>query len=345
MNIRRKYSFMDYTEQVRKSEKLIELLKNETTASIQQSIDLQLSTILLYFKWYAVNQKKLINKTIPLDGYFYGFCGMLDILVDCELLHSYEQKYAGSDIENSYFRINVNNLNLDFHKQLEIKGYYPLEGTKQTLTQAHLDLFDEKYAINYQEIISNILKEENLEYTILAAKLATALDIEFVDKYDVVCNRRVRFYETPNDSFNTIFHAAFEENFDLYDNEFIEDRVIVIYGYSKEQEVNRKKTAYYLSNHMIEKWTDKETDRGHFIAHSIGGELNSNIYPQSRSFNQNKTEKGKLYRRMEDYARKHKGTYCFSRPVYFDFSTRPYLLEYGVLKKDNTLWVERFVNV
>jgi hypothetical protein len=54
---------------------------------------------------------------------------------------------------------------------------------------------------------------------------------------------------------------------------------------------------------------------------------------------------GKVYRAMETYCAQNEGTFCFSRPVYCDFSTWPFVLEYGVLKQDGTLWVECFDNV
>jgi hypothetical protein len=46
---------------------------------------------------------------------------------------------------------------------------------------------------------------------------------------------------------------------------------------------------------------------------------------------------------MEQYCFAHPGTFCFSRPLYADASSKPTLLEYGVLKAGE-LWVEIFEN-
>ena len=37
-------------------------------------------------------------------------------------------------------------------------------------------------------------------------------------------------------------------------------------------------------------------------------------------------------------------TYCFSRPIYSGYSAHPELIEFGVLRYDGTLWVNRFQN-
>ncbi len=93
------------------------------------------------------------------------------------------------------------------------------------------------------------------------------------------------------------------------------------------------------------KWTDKQTDLGHYFAHAVGGNIYTNIFPQKREINQGKSEKGKVYREMERYIAKNDGIFFFSRPIYFDFSYRPYILEFGYLTKDFKWKVEYFENV
>jgi len=82
-------------------------------------------------------------------------------------------------------------------------------------------------------------------------------------------------------------------------------------------------------------------DRGHFIAHSIGGTVDgneANVFLQLRSINRGP------YRRMEIYCRRNAGTLCFSRPIYEDTSAHPTEIEFGVLKTDGELWVEVLPN-
>ena len=83
---------------------------------------------------------------------------------------------------------------------------------------------------------------------------------------------------------------------------------------------------------------DSEIDAGHFIAHSLGGGLDMNIFPQKRSLNQGRSEEGKVYREMERYPLLNPSTFLFIRPIYFDYSERPYFLEYGVLRSDAVFW-------
>jgi hypothetical protein len=62
-------------------------------------------------------------------------------------------------------------------------------------------------------------------------------------------------------------------------------------------------------------------------------------------FNQGRSEKGKRYVSMESYLRKNEALLCFSRPIYFDYSNRPYLLEYAYLNRDFELVFDVFDNV
>lgn len=84
-----------------------------------------------------------------------------------------------------------------------------------------------------------------------------------------------------------------------------------------------------------------EWDKGHFIAHSIGGAvdgLEANVFLQRRSVNRG------AYREMEKYCAAHPGVLCFSRPIYSDPSAVPSSVEFGVLKADGALWIQRFDN-
>ncbi|MGE3344144.1 MAG: hypothetical protein AB7L71_11995 [Vicinamibacterales bacterium] len=82
-------------------------------------------------------------------------------------------------------------------------------------------------------------------------------------------------------------------------------------------------------------------DKGHFIAHSIGGAvdgLEANVFLQLRTVNRNG------YREMERYCAANPGVLCFSRPIYCDPSARPSQVEFGVVKPTGELWVQLFQN-
>jgi hypothetical protein len=57
-----------------------------------------------------------------------------------------------------------------------------------------------------------------------------------------------------------------------------------------------------------------QRDDGHFMARSIGGGLNVNLFSQDRLLNRGWSSQGNIYRRMEKYCRDQQGTLCFSRP-------------------------------
>jgi|SRR5579859_5215847 len=126
-----------------------------------------------------------------------------------------------------------------------------------------------------------------------------------------------------------------------------ESRLVAAFGVSKPQLSVR-------DDFRLKKWVGgteaffgKAWDKGHFIAHSIGGAVDKcelNVFVQSRKLNRGWTMEGKLFRRMEKYCAQNPGTFCFSRPIYTDGSARPALLEFGLLKSDGAPWVEVFDN-
>ena len=82
-------------------------------------------------------------------------------------------------------------------------------------------------------------------------------------------------------------------------------------------------------------------DKGHFIAHSIGGTvdgLEANVFLHRRAVNRGG------YREMEKYCAASPGVLCFSRPLYGDPSARPVQVEFGVLKPSREWWIQVFEN-
>ena len=87
-------------------------------------------------------------------------------------------------------------------------------------------------------------------------------------------------------------------------------------------------------------------DRGHFIAHSAGGGLDVNLFPQLMIVNQRRSPAGNLYRDMEEFVSREEnlGTFVYSRPIYNDQTWVPWKLEYGILKNDTTWMIHVFPN-
>jgi len=79
-------------------------------------------------------------------------------------------------------------------------------------------------------------------------------------------------------------------------------------------------------------------DRGHLIAHSIGGGLDLNLIPQIAAVNR----KGR-WRKLEAYCAANPGTFLFVHAVYDDLSDHPAELEFGIVV-GGQVRVERFAN-
>ncbi|RIK76222.1 hypothetical protein DCC62_11795 [candidate division KSB1 bacterium] len=152
-------------------------------------------------------------------------------------------------------------------------------------------------------------------------------------------------------------HGTFEYIFDDYGSleaagkaaydRASESRLVAVLGRSNP--IKRSRDDYRLRGWVgrTEESFGKEWDKGHFIAHSLGGAVDgieANVFVQRRDLNRGWSARGKLFREMEKYCAQHPGTFCFNHPLYRDHSARPAFLEFGLLKNTKELWVERFDN-
>jgi hypothetical protein len=87
-----------------------------------------------------------------------------------------------------------------------------------------------------------------------------------------------------------------------------------------------------------------KADRGHFLSHASGGELDINLFPQRRALNRGWSDEGKVFRQMERYAADRPGTFQFHRAMYDDDTWIPDRLEFGVLTSNGEWWIEQFAN-
>ncbi len=123
------------------------------------------------------------------------------------------------------------------------------------------------------------------------------------------------------------------------------DRVVVTFGYSVPTKAGRD-SSRMRSFIGPSSRLGSQTDKGHFMSHASGGGLDVNLYPQRRDFNQRRkaNPRSYVYYDMEKLTRDEPGTFYFNRPIYTDYSWRPALIEFGVVKPDGELWLERFEN-
>lgn len=152
-------------------------------------------------------------------------------------------------------------------------------------------------------------------------------------------------------------HGAFEYIFDDLDSLEAsgavpydlkaEARLVAVIGRSEPRE--RQRDDYRLRGWVgpTEKTFGRCWDKGHFIAHSIGGAVDGmemNVFVQRRDLNRGWSAEGKQFREMEKYCQSNPGTFCFSRPLYDDQTAKPAYVEFGIIKSDRELWVECFDN-
>jgi hypothetical protein len=139
-------------------------------------------------------------------------------------------------------------------------------------------------------------------------------------------------------------------NFAVFIFDHVLERVTLAYAVSVEQLMKRDASRIRgfpdpnISARRVLGENAFRADKGHFLGHASGGELDINLFPQRRELNRGWSVDGKQFRAMERYVGEHPGTFFYHRPVYNDETWVPQLLEYGVLKDNTELWVKTFAN-
>jgi len=194
-----------------------------------------------------------------------------------------------------------------------------------------------------------VLREGPIGAAKLAAFLLEELPYIWRDAYIDMTSRQTNIVRFRYGSFEYLFddHASLEVTGAVPADLSVEARLIAALGRSGPRDAARD--DYRLKGWVgaTERTFGKAWDKGHFIAHSIGGKvdgLEANVFVQRRDLNRGWSAAGKRFRDMEQYCVLNRGTLCFSRPLYTDETARPALLEFGILKSSRELWVECFDN-
>jgi len=134
----------------------------------------------------------------------------------------------------------------------------------------------------------------------------------------------------------------------LFDRTY--ERVVIAYGIaatpSQERDHSRMRRfpdvnigiEVHMADHAF------PADRGHFLSHAAGGELDINLFPHRRELNRGWSPEGKTFRRMERYVATNPGTFHAHHATYDDKTWIPAVLEYRVLMENTTWWIEMFAN-
>lgn len=122
-----------------------------------------------------------------------------------------------------------------------------------------------------------------------------------------------------------------------------DDRVVVVWGRSSAPTTRRERGRLTGFIPVPGSWSGRGRDRGHLVAHALGGALDLNLVPQSIALNRGRSEEGRRWRALEREAAASPGTPLFVRPIYADATWSPTEFEYGLVRGGG-LHVERFQN-
>lgn len=126
-----------------------------------------------------------------------------------------------------------------------------------------------------------------------------------------------------------------------------EGRLVIAFGKSAPKVSGRDDGRLRGWLGPTETYFGNKWDKGHFIAHSMGGAVKGcelNVFPQLRALNRGRSKEGKKFVAMEKYCRSHAGTFCFHRPFYSDGTLRPAKLEFGFIDQSGNLHTAIFDN-
>lgn len=195
------------------------------------------------------------------------------------------------------------------------------------------------FAIDYVGLLGNAGPEDMSE---LLKFLGEELPNRWIDAYHEMTQHEAYILDVPDRGFNFLFDLTLAK-YDKNDPARPDDRVVAAYGLSRRAESERD-ASRIRGFGAIGGTARGPMDKGHFMAHSMGGSLDINIFPQRSEVNRGRSARGRIYRSMERYAATHPGTFVFSRPIYGDDSWVPHALEYGILLPEPRFWIERFPN-
>jgi hypothetical protein len=122
-----------------------------------------------------------------------------------------------------------------------------------------------------------------------------------------------------------------------------DDRVVVVWGRSSMPATRRDRRRLTGFIPVPASWSGRGRDRGHLVAHALGGGLDLNLVPQWSPLNRGRSAEGRRWRALEREASASPQTPLFVRPIYDDATWAPSEFEYGLVRGGG-LHVERFQN-
>jgi len=338
MKRRQKYYFLDYTEKVSITKRILKILLNQKKDKNLEVYSVCSEKVLFSLKWRNLKRQSIDASIHFIDTAF-------DILQQLGIVELLNKKCScEEDIYNYSYKIIYPDA--DFDTLINNSGFSPVQGIKQVLTNEMKYRLKTELSIDYNSILNSI--DVNDGYRNQITNILPKMTHFWKQSYCKMGNLRPYIMSFQFDTYEVLYDQIEvypDDETDTLADSYIEERTIVAYGYSSKSQNERYTNDKNMRVDDQRKWADKETDRGHFIAHSLGGNIWVNIFPQRRDINRGTSESGKRYKMMENYLLKNEGIFCFLRPIYFDFYNRPYLIEYGYIDKNFELVIELFENV
>lgn len=211
---------------------------------------------------------------------------------------------------------------------------------------APLEESSNPHPIDYE----SLLKEAGADsYETAISFLKERLPFVWRDAYLEMMPRATNIVRFQYGAFEYIYddYASLEATGAVSYHPKMEARLVGVSGCSAPKETKRDDFRLRGWVGPTEKTFGRGWDKGHFMAHSIGGavdQLEVNVFIQRRDLNRGWSDAGQRYREMEKYCGFNPGTFCFSRPLYLDQTAKPAFVEFGILKNVHELWIECFDN-
>ena len=200
--------------------------------------------------------------------------------------------------------------------------------------------------VDYQAILGDTRKAEMGQ---IVAYLREELPYFWREEYVLMTPRKTNIVLMEHGTFTYQydFYSQLEVFGIVHANGHIEDRLVAGLGMSAPAALRREAARMRGWIGPTEEFLGPDRDKGHIFARSFGGlvdGLEINLFSQARSLNRGWSLQGKMYRKMEQYCATYSDTFCFSRPLYSDETSKPTTLEFGILLPTKELWVEQFQN-
>lgn len=190
----------------------------------------------------------------------------------------------------------------------------------------------------YYKIFSLISNEDYLEtVSFLKDKLSNLFVNEY---YSLHSDSEIVEFEVNGYTYLFAIHSQRESATINYDS-----RIVAVYGFTTTSDEKRdcsRMKGFVGAFTKIDSY--KAYDKGHFVAHTINGGLDQNLYPQLKELNRGWSKQGKLFRTLERYCAENPDTFLFTRPLYSDETWIPSFLDYGIFTRELGLLLNRFNN-